>query len=76
MEESIARRSQQLSRLTALAPSYNALEDELAQAQKVFSQVHNKHIATELALTAAQATDDTHLEGDLRHSYQTNPQQT
>jgi uncharacterized protein involved in exopolysaccharide biosynthesis len=61
IDETIAQRREQISRLTALAPSYNALDDAVAQAQKVFNQFHNKYIAAELALTAAQATDDIQL---------------
>jgi uncharacterized protein involved in exopolysaccharide biosynthesis len=61
IEEAITYRRQELSSLAALGPGYNALEDAVAQAQKVFNQVHNKHIAAELALTAAQATDDIQL---------------
>lgn len=58
IENVIAQREQQLSRLTELAPTYNALEDAVSQKQKVFNQFHNKYIAAELALTDAQATDD------------------
>jgi uncharacterized protein involved in exopolysaccharide biosynthesis len=58
IDETIARISQQLRRLTGLAPSYNALEDAVAQAQKVFNQAHTKYVVADLALTTAQATDD------------------
>ena len=61
MEKTMAERLKQLSVLTALAPSYNALEDDVAQAQKEFNQTHNKYISAELALAAAQATDDIEL---------------
>jgi uncharacterized protein involved in exopolysaccharide biosynthesis len=61
IEETMAERLQQLTDLTALAPTYSALEDAVAQAQKVFNQVHNQYIAAELALATAQATDDIQL---------------
>ncbi|MFC2023141.1 hypothetical protein ACFLT5_00185 [Chloroflexota bacterium] len=61
MDEIIAQRRQELSSLTALVPLYNALNGAVAQAQKEYNQVHTKYIAAELAVTAAQATDDIQL---------------
>jgi succinoglycan biosynthesis transport protein ExoP len=57
VEQLIARRQQEMDRLSALVPAYDLLSDDLAQAREQYSYILNKYTEAELTAAAVRAAN-------------------